>query len=74
MVPWSSSLSFSAVCTLAALATISAFSSRHFLMSRFSLSVAVRGKAEGVAVSENERAGEDGGGAGALFDEPLLAL
>ena len=38
MVFWSSCDSFSAVCTLAALETISELSSRHFLMSRFSLS------------------------------------
>ena len=38
MVDWSSSFSFRAVCTLAALATISALSSRHFFTRRFSLS------------------------------------
>mmetsp|Transcript_22991 Transcript_22991/g.48188 ORF Transcript_22991/g.48188 Transcript_22991/m.48188 type:complete len:408 (-) Transcript_22991:172-1395(-) len=38
MVFWSSWESLSAVCTLAALATISWFSSRHFLIRRFSLS------------------------------------
>lgn len=38
MVAWSSSDSFRAACTLAAPVTISAFSSRHFLISRFSLS------------------------------------
>mmetsp|Transcript_45548 Transcript_45548/g.75933 ORF Transcript_45548/g.75933 Transcript_45548/m.75933 type:complete len:314 (-) Transcript_45548:4-945(-) len=38
MVDWSSSLSFSAVCTFAAFAMISELSSLHFLISRFSLS------------------------------------
>ena len=38
MVAWSSSLSFSAVWTLAAFATISALRSRHFATRRFSLS------------------------------------
>jgi hypothetical protein len=38
MVAWSSSLSFSAACTFAAPLTISEFNSRHFLISRFSLS------------------------------------
>mmetsp|Transcript_53366 Transcript_53366/g.140752 ORF Transcript_53366/g.140752 Transcript_53366/m.140752 type:complete len:234 (+) Transcript_53366:1804-2505(+) len=38
MVDWSSLERFRAVCTLFALETISWFSSRHFLMSRFSLS------------------------------------
>lgn len=57
MVPWSSSLSLRAVCTLAALATISAFSSRHFLCRRTSLSAHVRGlsgaQAHQVCVSAN---------------------
>mmetsp|Transcript_44142 Transcript_44142/g.104525 ORF Transcript_44142/g.104525 Transcript_44142/m.104525 type:complete len:213 (+) Transcript_44142:2218-2856(+) len=38
IVFWSSCDSFSAVCTFAAFATISWFSSRHFLINRFSLS------------------------------------
>lgn len=39
---WSSSDSLSAACTLAAPLTISALSSRHFLISRFSLSCDLR--------------------------------
>mmetsp|Transcript_11896 Transcript_11896/g.51223 ORF Transcript_11896/g.51223 Transcript_11896/m.51223 type:complete len:234 (+) Transcript_11896:2827-3528(+) len=39
IVPWSSSASFSALWTFAALATISALRSRHFWTSRFSLSL-----------------------------------
>jgi hypothetical protein len=65
MVAWSSSLSLSAVCTLAALLTISAFSSRHLRARRDSLSVGGVGggqRSRGVGLGGRGKGGQGGRG------------